>query len=123
MPFLAFTEHISSLFSEWIRKRSEFKYLAMMLLARQLAYSCDPEDRVSTYRDWYKYQIGEMNYTLKSKDDFQYALKSMSSLVHLEHDLQFINVSNTTAIPAPPYCKAFVTEFKDLSKSRAQNLQ
>lgn len=90
----------------------------MMLMARQLSYASG-SDRVESYRQWYKYQIAEINYTLKSKDDFQYALKSLTALVPHEQDPEFLQVHMNTPIPAPPYCKVYVNNFREASKKRA----
>lgn len=89
----------------------------MMLLARELAYSTGSAQS-DTYQQWYKFQIAEINYTLKSKEDFQYAMRTLTALVPLESDPELLKVHINVAIPAPPYCKIFVTEFKERSKRR-----
>lgn len=111
------TEHLSDLFTVWISKRSERSLHVMMLLARQLAYASGSE-KVEWYRQWYKFQVAEMNYTLKSKADFQYAVQCLTALVPLETDRELLQVHIGTAIPAPPYCKVYVKAFKDASTRR-----
>lgn len=88
----------------------------MMVLARQVAYSTvTMESKVQSFQEWYQFQIADMNYILKSKDDFRYALETLTSLVPLESDVDFLKVYSSTNIRAPPYCKSFVTEFRDHS--------
>lgn len=113
---LSDTETVADLFTGWISKRSVQKFHVMMLLARQMAYSA--ADKNFVYQQWYKFQIAEINYTLKSKDDFQYALKTLTATVPLESDPDILRVHIGTPVPAPPYCKCFVTTFKELSKRR-----
>lgn len=89
----------------------------MILLARAIAYSGGAE-KESVYQQWYKYQLADINYTLKSKDDFQYALTTLQALVSLESDPDCLRTHIKVAIPAPPYCKSYVTEFKEMTKRR-----
>lgn len=93
----------------------------MILLARAMAYSGGAEEKGNVYQQWYKYQLAEINYTLKSKDDFQYALTTLQALVSLESDPDFLRTHIEVSIPAPPYCKSYVTEFKERSKRREAN--
>lgn len=99
-------------------KRSEFHFVLLMLLGRQLAYSAGASEKCSTYQAWYKFQLADMTYTLKSKDDFQYGVKLLTSLVPVECDADFVRIHINTAIPAPPYCKVYVTDFKEASKRK-----
>lgn len=116
-----FPETTTELFSEWIGKRSTFHFHLLMLLGRQLAYSSGPS-KSDTYYQWYKFQVADMNYKLKSKDDFQYAVKTLINTVPLECDLDLLKIHINTAIPAPPYCKIYVTEFKEASKRKVSEL-
>lgn len=63
-----------------------------------------------------------MTYTLKSKDDFQFGVKQLTALVPVECDADFVRIHINTAIPAPPYCKVYVTAFKEASKRKEGEL-
>lgn len=63
-----------------------------------------------------------MNYKLKSKEQFIYGMSCLSKLVAHESDLDFVQVHIKIAIPAPPYCKVYVTDFKEASKRKETEL-
>lgn len=94
----------------------------MMLLGRQMAYAAGAQKNDVFYQ-WYKFQIADMNYVLKSKEEFQYAIKVLHDLIPNECDPEFLQIQANTSIPAPPYCKAIVNNYKQACKFREQQLR
>lgn len=134
---------IQDTFKKSIEEEDENGFHILFLIARQITkYN---ESLLGNYSNWYEFTfsffnvssflrfisllidrfkntIGEMKYVLKNAE-FNTALTMLAGMVHLETNVDYLDVHINTYIPAPPRCNQLVLNYKELCKSRQAHLQ
>lgn len=93
-----------------------------LILARQLFHYSPEEKKSTTYKQWVKNNIGELNYTIKNKSMFSELIESLENMVFYENDFDVLDVHLTTQISAPNKLYNRVLEYKRLIQTKWDSL-
>lgn len=118
---LLLIDFIKTSFKKFNESNNPVVLFKMFILARQMFHYI--KDSSMPYKTWVKQTIGEMNYQLKSQQQFTQALEALQGMIFFETDLDVLEIHASTAIASPRGTNSLVLEYKQQLKIRIASLK
>lgn len=88
-----------------------------LILSRQM-YHYSLETKKTSYQQWLKNNIGDINYKLKNRPSFSELIQLLENVIPYENDTDVIQLHISCQIPAPRKEYSRVMEYKDILRTR-----